>query len=248
MYCGKCGSSVSVGDLFCKSCGATTSAPDEENSTSPRTEQAKVGQPETGPAAKEPAIDNGVPRAFWIRSAAYLAAFALVTGAAVFVGNQPISVKTVKASEIERLSQDNADSRLIEAQYQQQLEEQFLLFSECKGQTGPFIRALGDLDSRLGVGMNFSEYGAAVGDARVSYDKIRFQRLDPVCTSQVGVPAEDALNAYMRAYTTWNDCIGDLYCSNDSITPSLQGEWAKATRKLAQARRGLANIRQGTTT
>ena len=102
-----------------------------------------------------------------------------------------------------------------------------------------FIDALRELDSRLGVGLNFSAYSDKVGNAKVAYDRIPFKKLDLDCITKVGVSAEKALNLYVDAYNIWNDCIGDIYCSNDSITPKLQRKWAQATAKIQQARNGL---------
>ncbi len=47
------------------------------------------------------------------------------------------------------------------------------------------------------------------------------------------------MNAYINAYNVWNDCIGDIDCDNDSITPELQAEWADATELIQEARDGL---------
>ena len=102
-----------------------------------------------------------------------------------------------------------------------------------------FVNALQELDSRLDVGLTFAAYGDKVGDASVAYDRIPFKKLDLECTLRVGVPAERALNLYIEANNIWNDCIGNIYCSNDSITPKLQRKWAQATTKIRQARRAL---------
>jgi hypothetical protein len=51
------------------------------------------------------------------------------------------------------------------------------------------------------------------------------------------------MNAYTRAYNTWNDCIGDINCSNDSIDSKLQADWAKATPKVNAAAASLERVR-----
>jgi hypothetical protein len=102
-----------------------------------------------------------------------------------------------------------------------------------------FVDELQELDSRLDVGLTFAAYGEKVGDASVAYDRIPFKKLDFDCTLEVGVPAEKALNLYIEANNIWNDCVSDIYCSNDSITPKLQRKWAQATRKIRQARSAL---------
>lgn len=105
----------------------------------------------------------------------------------------------------------------------------------CVEQLGDLHEALTDLDSRLSVGLNFSAYSDKVGDARVAYDRIDFDSLDPVCTLLAGVQLEKALNSYTRAYNRWNTCIGDYECDTDSINGSLQKEWARAQRQLKNA-------------
>ena len=109
----------------------------------------------------------------------------------------------------------------------------------CPDEMSDFIAALQELDSRLNVGMNFQEYSERVGDARVAYDKIDVEDLDDSCIEHVGVPAEDAMNAYIDANSTWNECISDPDCTNDSITAELQSKWAEATELIEEAENGL---------
>jgi hypothetical protein len=109
----------------------------------------------------------------------------------------------------------------------------------CPDEVIDLVETLEDLDSRLSVGLNFAAYSERVGDAQVAYDRIDVQDLDSGCIEHVGAPAEDAMNAYIRAYNIWNDCIGDIECENDSITPDLQAEWADATGLIQEARDGL---------
>lgn len=109
----------------------------------------------------------------------------------------------------------------------------------CPDEMVEFVEALQDLDSRLNVGLNFQAYSERVGDARVAYDRIDIDELGSGCVEHVGAPAEDAMNAYIDAYNTWNDCIGDIDCDNDSITPDLQAEWADATELVQGASDGL---------
>ena len=109
----------------------------------------------------------------------------------------------------------------------------------CPDPVVTFVEALEELDSRLTIGLNFTDYSERVGDARVAYDRIDVADLDEACLDQVAVPAEDALNAYVNAYTIWNDCISDADCDNDSITPELQAKWAEATELILTLREAL---------
>lgn len=103
------------------------------------------------------------------------------------------------------------------------------LSSECVVALTPLVSGLEDLDSRLSVGLNFSDYSSKVGDLKVVYDKIKPSTLDTTCLTIVGTPAETALNDYIEAYNSWNTCIGKVGCTNASIKSSLQDDWAKAT-------------------
>jgi hypothetical protein len=110
---------------------------------------------------------------------------------------------------------------------------------QCKDQTSGLTDALQELDSRLSVGMNFSAYSDKVAAAKVAYDKLPVSALDATCLSLVGSPEETALNEYITAYNTWNDCVSDVDCKNDSITPTLQGHWSKATDLLNNIKKSL---------
>jgi hypothetical protein len=93
--------------------------------------------------------------------------------------------------------------------------------------------ALSGLNSRLSVGMNFSDYSSKLGDAKVAYDDLPISSLEQSCISAAGVPLEDALNAYITAYNTWNACISSATtCNNDANTKALQAQWTIATTKI----------------
>jgi hypothetical protein len=95
---------------------------------------------------------------------------------------------------------------------------------------------LEELNSRLTVGLNFDEYTNKLGDVRVEYDQVDFAAGgDLRCLRQVGVKLEKAMNQYVQAAKTWNECITDYACDNESIQPELQSKWARAGRLIAQA-------------
>jgi hypothetical protein len=105
----------------------------------------------------------------------------------------------------------------------------------CDTELRDLVDSLGDLNSRLAVGLSFQDYSEHVGDVRVAYDKVDFSSLPARCLRRVGVPAENALNNYINAYNTWNDCIGDEYCDVDTIDPDLQSVWSVATARVEKA-------------
>lgn len=121
-------------------------------------------------------------------------------------------------------------------------EESAALAVTCRQQVGGLLRALRDTESRLNVGMNFADYGDQVGEISIGYDKVPISRMEFNCVGGPGVAGEKAFNAYRSAYDTWNDCVSDFYCDNDSINPELQKEWSKASRQITRARSGLNDL------
>lgn len=121
-------------------------------------------------------------------------------------------------------------------------EEAAVVAVTCREEVGGLLKALRATDSRLTVGMTFADYGEQVGDISVAYDQMSIGQMDFNCVGGAGVAAEKAFNSYTKAYNTWNDCIGDLYCDTDSIQPELQKQWSRATRQIARARSALGSL------
>jgi hypothetical protein len=115
----------------------------------------------------------------------------------------------------------------------------------CSHEMGDLLKAAKDLGSRLDVGLNYQSYSDEVADLKVAYDGIDFdsdEASDLDCLTKVGLPLEKAVNRYLSAYRTWNRCFEDLNCDNDSITPTLQSQWAKADGQVQRAKRGLDGL------
>jgi hypothetical protein len=75
-----------------------------------------------------------------------------------------------------------------------------------------FVNSLNVLDGRLDIGVTYDGYGNLLGRVRVAYGRIAVRTESAACTSRVGVPGERAMNAYIRAYNSWSDCL-DWYNS-----------------------------------
>jgi hypothetical protein len=117
--------------------------------------------------------------------------------------------------------------------------------AECQAQLGGLIAAEEDLGARLGgVGVTYEEYGRRVGDISAAYNAVPINQLQAACVAQVGFFAESALNNYINAGNTWNECFADIYCDPDSIDPELQSAWAKASTNVDAATRGMAELGQ----
>jgi hypothetical protein len=117
------------------------------------------------------------------------------------------------------------------------------LQAECEAQFRDLLDELAELDSRLAVGVQFDDYLDLVGDARVAYDAIPFDDLAQDCVVEVGLPAEKALNLYVKASNLWNNCVGNFNCDFDKdLEPKLQERWAEASVKLDDAQEGLDEL------
>lgn len=117
-------------------------------------------------------------------------------------------------------------------------------YEKCSRQLGPLVEDLQALTSRLDVGLNYEEYTDEVANLKVTYDRV-IDRLDNIECVEAAVPAESALNQHLQATSTWGDCFEDIYCENDSIQPSLQRRWAKASRLIDRADARLEDLRPG---
>jgi hypothetical protein len=117
----------------------------------------------------------------------------------------------------------------------------------CESSAGDLVKTLGQLNSRLSIGLNYNEYGNRVADVRVAYDDVGFGDTDTQdlnCLTTVGLPAEKALNIYASAYNTWNKCFESFSCNNDDIDGTLQKRWAKATIHVEQAKSGMQLLKR----
>jgi hypothetical protein len=121
---------------------------------------------------------------------------------------------------------------VTEAEIQEQLQ--------CRDELEGFLEVLQELNSRLGVGVQFDTYLDLVGDVRVEYDQL--PDLEQECLFEVGFPAETALRRYIAAANIWNECIGNLGCEFDSIEPDLQEKWAQAAELIEDAQEGLEGM------
>jgi hypothetical protein len=115
--------------------------------------------------------------------------------------------------------------------------------AHCQSQTGGLISAEEDLEGRLsGAGLTEADYLSRVGDVSAAYGQVPTNQLQASCLVNVGLPAENAMNAYVNAANTWNNCISDFNCSQDSINSQLQAQWSKASFQLGDAKSGLNRV------
>lgn len=106
--------------------------------------------------------------------------------------------------------------------------------AECEDEAGELFDALNGIDSRLDIGLNVSEFGELLGDAKVEYDQIDFSAAVSACRQAV-VQAEKAFNNYITSYNKWQNCIESTSCDTDN-QPAVQELWSKASDRLDKAR------------
>ena len=164
-----------------------------------------------------------------LRIPAISTALALV---AIAIGGCGSSTSTSKSSSTATASANAAKQAKATAQYE-----------KCQTQVGPLMHAEQNLDSHLTVGMNYHDYGMAVGDVQAAYDQTPIHQMDFACLSTAGVRLEKALNEYVKASNAWSRCFSDINCSNDQVKPTLQKHWASATGFIAQAKTQLEGLR-----
>ena len=145
---------------------------------------------------------------------------------------------------------DRAELRTLVAKHEKKVEQAQEVAETCDDQMGQLVDELGELNSRLGIGLSYDEYTDTVGGLRVTYDRIDWDANDEVdpadalkCIQDVGLPAEKALNLHAKATRTWGDCLDDFDCVMDDVDPTLQKRWASATTNIEKAKSGLDDIK-----
>lgn len=111
--------------------------------------------------------------------------------------------------------------------------------NQCRGQLGAFLGSMDVLRGKLAVGLSYTDYLHEVGETKAAYSRIPVKRLSIGCLAIAGTPGERALNWYLDAANSWGDCLADLSCGTESVEPTLQHKWARASAQLTLAQKGL---------
>jgi uncharacterized protein HemX len=209
-----------------------------------------MSQPQPPSAATPPSTSGYGPppqppkKPGWWRSRSTAARIALIAIPVILLaGGGAVAVILTSSSE-DRPSVDTT-AQAEEKRKAAQLREAQAKYDACKQTTQAFLDKLHELDSRLGVGLSYDEYTDFVGDAQVAYDKTSRDIADkPECVTNVGLPAEQAFNQFVKASRIWDDCFDDIDCDNDSIEPDLQAHWTKGSLAVDRADRGLEEIKK----
>jgi hypothetical protein len=194
--------------------------------------------PTPQPAVPPGTDSGGRGRWFTIRIGCYVAAAILGVAGFALWGLSASSSPAVTSAAVSATARENSGARQRVAAEAAAAALAQQNAQVCTSTFTPLLEALRQLDTDLsGPGLVYADYNREVLAANRRYGEAT-DHLDAVterCIDHVGVPLENARNAYVAADRTWNNCISDLYCNSDSITPQLQAQWAKATPAIARA-------------
>lgn len=123
-------------------------------------------------------------------------------------------------------------------------EEQAAAHAECKKAFGRLLTNLQRTNSDLGVGVSVKGYGSNVRRVNRAYTQtMNSGEVGGVdCLTDVGAPAEKAVNYHITAFNVWNDCAYDLGCEDSSIDSRRQRLWRNAVTQTEKANDGLASM------
>lgn len=162
-------------------------------------------------------------------------------------GSDKSSALESATSQRERAEKKAADE--LEAEVAARRAAKTAEHKACAAAVKPLRDALGQVDSRLGVGLTYADYGERLGDAQVHYDALLAKLDNDIDTVGTGcldaaIPLEKALNAYIKVNNSWGDCIDSYPCDFSEGEPNrkAQAGWAKAKKAIANSDRKLAGM------
>lgn len=185
---------------------------------------------------------------FSFRASAALPALlgALLTLAACGGEEGPTAEDKARAKASESAASASASASAAASASASQSAEQQAEYDECSAGATDLLDALKDLNSRLGVGLSYADYGEKVGDVQVAYDDSVEAILasSEECVAKVGTPLENAVNRYREVHNLWSDCIDDYNCdfSEGAVNDKVQNKWAAATNAIDRAEKNLLKL------
>ena len=233
-FCSQCGAALGESAKFCPNCGASA-----EGAASAAKEGSPASRPTEPLVARSSSQNRSPGSSGWRRILAYVIVAVAAIGAAFAYGTKGVPARP--ASDLKKAQESVAEAADQNSDRRDRAAERFAAYQQCRTRTRPLIQALNELDSRLDVGLSFSEYGTQVGNLSVAYARLRPGALDMECLD-VAVDLETSYRKYAQAQNVWNDCITDFGCSVDSIEPRLQDYWLDAGTALARGKRELNEL------
>lgn len=118
-------------------------------------------------------------------------------------------------------------------------EERERRAEECTEDVAQLASALDELNSRIQVGLSYSDYTTEVGDVMVAYNRTDIDKIsaDRWCLGEVAVPLENAFQHFDKAMEVWKKCVGDWDCSikDKAVDAKMQKHWQRAGTYLEEA-------------
>lgn len=177
----------------------------------------------------------------WL-GAALLVAAMMLSGCGGAQGPTPAEKAAAsKSAAAEKAAKDRAEAAA------KRKAHQTAVFKECQEYAGPLDTKLGDLNSRLGVGMPLNDYGNRVGAAQSAFDSLIKKAkanggISGQCINRVITPLSNAMLAYENAYQVWNNCNYPCSVSSGDAKKKVQGAWLKASNAIDKADTALAKL------
>lgn len=113
--------------------------------------------------------------------------------------------------------------------------------SDCLSKLGPFLNSMQEINSRLDIGMNESEFVQRVGTAKVKHDQLDPKALQGTCLD-AGVDLEKALNKYIKAANKWSNCVSNFSCTFKKINAVMQLYWLQASTRISTAEKKVGKL------
>ena len=111
----------------------------------------------------------------------------------------------------------------------------------CPPQYRALVNALTVIDGRLSLGLNHTNYESYLVKAQIAYNQTPFKSAPITCVALIGVPAERALNDYIKANNSWSACLSRVALSAQSSCQSGPGYgsrrlyWSDASKNISKA-------------
>lgn len=101
---------------------------------------------------------------------------------------------------------------------------------ECAGELRPLYDALSAIDARLGVGLSYTAFTTALGDAAVASNRVDVSKVNGEPCLRLVRYLDSAARYYGDTAETW------AACSTTSCTDGLKEKWSFAHQALVDAR------------
>lgn len=128
-----------------------------------------------------------------------------------------------------------------------------VLVEHCATDTQALRNALQDLNSRIEVGLSYSDYGTKIGDASSAFTgalngfktENKAGTIARNCLADVLTPLAAEVDLHAATAKIWEDCINDYSCDINKGTSAdkMQSNWQRTAKLSQRAENRLANLK-----